>query len=240
MRYIILIAGKGNRLHPLTLQMPKSLYKLEASTTILERMIEIIRKNDSKALFSIVIGFKAEEIQNRIGNSRDITFIYNPFYSVTNSIASLWFAKEFLEGDVTIINGDIVMEDSIISDVVCKPVKTPCVLIDSSIKSQGDYNVEVLDNKVLVMSKDLDEYYGEYAGITKLESQSCILLKRQVELMVNLEMFDQWYENALVQMIFENDFELEYIDICNYKWTEVDCVNDMLMAKTIHRQEKNV
>lgn len=239
MRYIILIAGKGNRLHPLTLQMPKSLYKLEASTTILERMISIIRKNDSDAQFTIVVGFKADEIRERIGKQDYIEFIENPFYSVTNSIASLWFAQDYLEGDVTIINGDIVMEEAIISEIVCKPVSYPCVLLDSSIKSQGDYNVEVLDNKVLVMSKDLDEYYGEYAGITKLDAASCRLLKKQVDLMVKSNMYDQWYENALVQMIFDDDFELGYIDICNYKWTEVDCVNDMLMAKTIHRQDKN-
>ena len=239
MRYIILIAGKGNRLHPLTLQMPKSLYKLEASTTILERMISIIKKNDKEAKFTIVVGFKAEEIKERIGEKDYIEFVENPFYSVTNSIASLWFARDYLEGNVTIINGDIVMEETIISEIVCHPVKKACVLLDSSIKSHGDYNVEVLGKRVLVMSKDLDEYFGEYAGITKLDSESCLLLKRQVDLMVKSNMYDQWYENALVQMIFDNDFELEYIDICNYKWTEVDCVNDMLMAKTIHRQDKN-
>lgn len=238
MRYIVLIAGKGNRLHPLTLQMPKSLYKLEASTTILERMMTIIRKYDMDAKFTVVVGFKAEEIKKRISKRDDIMVIQNPFYSVTNSIASLWFAREYLKGDVTIINGDIVMEDEVIRQIVCKPVKRPCILLDSSIKSQGDYNVEVLEDKVLVMSKDLDEYYGEYAGITKLDPNSCKLLKKQIDLMVNTNMYDQWYENALVQMIFDEDFELGYIDICNYKWTEVDCVNDMLMAKTIHRQDK--
>ena len=58
--------------------------------------------------------------------------------------------------------------------------------------------------------------------------------------MINMGMYDQWYENALVQMIFNDDFELFYVDIKNYRWTEVDCVNDMLLAKQIHMEEHNV
>ena len=52
--------------------------------------------------------------------------------------------------------------------------------------------------------------------------------------MVETGMYDQWYENALVQMIFNEDFQLYYEDIRDYKWTEVDCVSDMLLAKQIH------
>ena len=167
--------------------------------------------------------------------------IHNPFYEVTNSIASLWFAKEYLDRpDVTIINGDIVMEEKLMESVVCKSTDIPVVCIDSSIKNNGDYNVEVKDNKILVMSKELDQYYGEYAGVTKLDGVSSGKLKECITEMINMGMYDQWYENALVQMIFNDDFELFYVDIKNYRWTEVDCVNDMLLAKQIHMEEHNV
>ena len=88
------------------------------------------------------------------------------------------------------------------------------------------------------MSKNLDNYYGEYAGVTKLDKESSILLKRKIEEMVNSEAYDQWYENALVQMIFDDDFILNYKDISQYNWTEVDCVDDMLLAKKIHQIDK--
>jgi hypothetical protein len=57
--------------------------------------------------------------------------------------------------------------------------------------------------------------------------------------MVEEGYYDQWYENALVQLIFKNDFQLYYEDICNYEWTEVDCVSDLIVAKGIHMNEKN-
>ena len=127
------------------------------------------------------------------------------------------------------------MDSSLIKDVVCQKASKPIVLIDSSIKKNGDYNVQVLNEKILVMSKDLEDYYGEYAGVTKLDDKASELLKKKVDEMVNSGSFDQWYENALVQMIFDDDFVLGYEDISEYNWTEVDCVDDMLLAKKIHQ-----
>lgn len=62
-------------------------------------------------------------------------------------------------------------------------------------------------------------------------------MREEMESMVDSGYYDQWYENALVQMIFKHDFELFYIDICDYDWTEVDCVSDLIRAKNIHVKE---
>lgn len=235
MTYIFLMAGKGSRLYPLTLSYPKSLYKLDRNTSILKRMVSLIKKYDTEAKIIVVVGFMNEKIKEEIPGA---VFFDNPFYEVTNSIASLWFARECLANEnITIINGDIVVEERLVADYICKKVERPEVLIDSSIKNSGDYNVQVNDGRILVMSKELEDYYGEYAGITKLDPKSSIKLKKCVEKMVQGGMYDQWYENALVQMIFNEDFQLYYKDIREYRWTEVDCVSDMLLAKQIHMQQ---
>lgn len=238
MNYIFLVAGKGARLQPLTFSTPKSQYKLDKNTTILQRMISKIYKFDKEAKFVVVGGYLYDYIISGLENIPNIEFLYNPFYDVTNSIASLWFAKDFMDGEVVIINGDIVVEEALVKEVICdKEVTRPLVLVDSSIKSDGDYNVQVFDERVLVMSKNLDSYFGEYAGITKLDKKSVLLLRDKVEKMIKNGMYDQWYENAIVQMIFDEDFLLYYKDICSYKWTEVDCVSDMLLARMIHNSE---
>ena len=237
MTYIFLMAGKGSRLYPLTMNYPKSLYKLDKNTSVFYRMVSLIRQYDSAAKIVVVTGFQGENIKKEIS---DAVFVDNPFYEVTNSIASLWFARDYLDEDnVTIINGDIVMEEAVVENIVCKETDKPYVLIDSSIKNNGDYNVQVNNGKILVMSKELDEYYGEYAGITKLNRDAALKLKQEIETMVNDGAYDQWYENALVQMIFNEDFELFYEDICEYRWTEVDSVSDMLLAKQIHGKGKH-
>ena len=238
MKYIFMVAGKGTRLHPLTLKHPKSMYKLDENTTLLQRMVQLIKKYDKDADIVIVTGHMHRAIEEQV---QGVKFVYNPFYEVTNSIASLWFAQEELDADnVVLIDGDIVMSDELVRDVMCKPVDKPLVLVDSSIKTDGDYNVEVSGDQVLVMSKELSNYYGEYAGVTKLDHDSALKMREEMDEMIEEGFYDQWYENALVQMIFKNDFKLYYTDISNYEWTEVDSVNDLLLAKRIHTQEYGV
>ncbi|MCR5251227.1 MAG: phosphocholine cytidylyltransferase family protein [Lachnospiraceae bacterium] len=236
MKYIFMVAGKGTRLQPLTLKHPKSLYKLDEETTLLQRMVALIKKHDAEADIVIVTGHMHRAVEEQVTG---VTFIYNPFYEVTNSIASLWFAREHLDADnVVLIDGDIVMSDELVEKVMCRPVEKAYVLVDSSIKTDGDYNVEVSGDQVLVMSKDLTSYYGEYAGVSKLDRESALLMRGELESMIEQGFYDQWYENALVQLIFKNDFRLYYTDISNYEWTEVDSVNDLLTAKQIHLKEK--
>lgn len=232
MTYIILVAGKGTRLHPLTLSHPKSLYKLDSNTTVLQRMVSLIEKYDPDAEIVVVTGFMHSAIEKQL---KGVTFVLNPFYDVTNSIASLWFAREYMKRpNLTVINGDIVMEDKLVENILCRPVEKPMVLIDSSIKADGDYNVQINGDKIVVMSKELNEYYGEYAGVAKMDEKSARELHDVIIDMIDDGMKDQWYENALVQMIFRNDFDLYYKDISEFSWTEVDSVSDFLYAKKIH------
>ncbi len=236
MKYIFMVAGKGSRLQPLTLMHPKSMYKLDMRTTLIQRMVALIRRHDSDADIVAVTGYMHRSIEEQLSG---VTFIYNPFYEVTNSIASLWFARGHLDSEgVVLIDGDIVMSDELVREIMCRPVVRPEVLLDSSIRTDGDYNVQVSDNQVLVMSKDLDSYYGEYAGVTRLDRKSALIMREELESMVEDGFYDQWYENALVQLIFKNDFDLYYTDIAAYDWTEVDCVNDLSLAKQIHLREK--
>ncbi|MCI8455431.1 MAG: hypothetical protein HFE84_12590 [Lachnospiraceae bacterium] len=235
MKYIFMVAGKGSRLQPLTLNHPKSMFRLDSNTTLIQRMVRLIRKYDKQAEIIAVTGHMHRSIEEALDH---VTCIYNPFYSVTNSIASLWMARQHLDSDnIVLIDGDIVMSEKLMCDIVCQTTDKPIVLLDSSIKQEGDYNVQVADERVLVMSKDLDSYYGEYAGVTKLDRASALLMRTEIDSMIEDGNFDQWYENALVQLIFKNDFCLYYKDICEYEWTEVDCVSDLIVAKTIHMKE---
>ena len=234
MNYIILAAGLGKRLAPLTYNQPKCLFNVCQGYSIIQKMIDVIHFHGNSAEIVTVTGFKNDKMMGSIKNT---SFIYNPFYAVTNSIASLWFAKKYLNDDVTIINADIVMENQLIEDIVVQDYKESYVLIDSSIKINGDYNVQVLNDNIIVMSKDLVNYFGEYAGIVKLTKYHAVLLSYEIECMVSDGYYNQWYEDALVQLIFKDRIKLKYKDIKEYEWTEVDCVDDLIKAKSIHYKD---
>lgn len=236
MTYIILSAGKGVKLQPLTLNHPKSLYKLDDNTTILQRLVRMIRRYDVTAEIVVVVGYMYKQIQRELEDD-NMTFVHNPFYSVTGSMGSLWFAKKYLQREnITIINGDIVASDNLIKDVICQHTDYPYVLLDSSRKDANKYNVQVQNDMVCVMSKNLTDYMGIYASVVNLDAVSSRFLLEQLNQMVNEEMYGLFYEDALVQMIFEKNFELYYKDIKDYMWTEVDCVDDLLKAREIQQK----
>jgi choline kinase len=236
MTYVILSAGKGVKLHPLTLNHPKSLYKLDDKTTILQRLVRMIRKFDEEAEIIVVVGYMYKAVQRELEDD-NVRFVHNPFYSVTSSMGSLWFAKDFLQREnVTIINGDIVASSNLMQDTICQHTDYPYVLIDSSHRDANKYNVQVQGDKVCVMSKNLTRFLGNYASITKLDAVSSRFLLEQLHQMVNDGLYDLFFEDALVQMIFDNNFELYYLDIKDYQWTEVDTVDDLIKAKEINVQ----
>jgi choline kinase len=236
MTYIILVAGQGRNLQPLTLSHPKTLYKLDGDTTVLQRLVRSIRKYDNDAEIVVVVGFMYKHIQTELEDD-NVVIVLNPFYATTSSMGSLWFAKDYLQREnVAIINGDIVMSDNLMNDVICSHTDIPYVLLDSTKNDGNKYNVQVQRDKVCVMSKNLTEFLGNYASVVKLDAVSSRFVLEQLDLMVNEGMYDLFFEDALVQMIFDKNFELYYKDIKDYQWTEVDNVDDLLKARQIQSE----
>lgn len=235
MTYIILAAGKGNNLQPLTLKYAKTSYKLDEETTVLQRMVRSIRHADKNAEIVVVVGYKAEEIKNEL-NGENVLFVTNPFYEVTNSISSVWFARDYLEREnVAIVHGDAVFSDEIVESYLTVPTDHPFVLVDSSYVRPGVYNAVTQGEQVLVMSKKLENFTAKYCCMTKLDPVSSRLLKEEIDSMINANMYDQYFEDSLVQMIMFHDFQLFCKDIAGKKWAEVDSVDDLLTAQEIHR-----
>lgn len=235
MTYIILAAGKGNNLQPLTLKYAKTSYKLDEETTVLQRMVRSIRKADKNAEIVVVVGYKAENIKKEL-DGENVVFVMNPFYEVTNSISSVWFARDYLEREnVAIVHGDAVFSDEIVRSYLTVPTDHPYVLVDSSHVRPGAYNAVTQDNQVLVMSKKLENFNAKYCCMTKLDPVSSRLLKEEIDSMINSNMYDQFFEDSLVQMIMFHDFQLFCEDIAGKKWSEVDTVDDLLTAQEIHR-----
>ena len=229
MRVIILAAGIGSRLKPFTESMPKGLFKLGPDETILERMVNIVRQNVD-AEICIATGYEHKKIESVL---KGASFVYNPFYKVTNSIVSLWFARGYLDDDTIIFNSDVVIEESLFKEIL--NIDNPAtVLMDSSKIYGADYKVATYNERVVMMSKELRTFSGEYAGITKLSKNAALELRSKIEAMVENEQIDEWYENALVSMILNDDFILHYFDIPQYQWVEVDTVDDFLSAKKIY------
>lgn len=235
MKIIILAAGVGSRLMPLTENTPKSLLHIDNNTNVLQRTIEMINRTIECEII-VVTGYCKDKINSVLNKYDNCISISNPFYRVTNSIASLWFTKDMINEDTIILNADVIVEEKLLEKVINTKSES-CVFYDSSIFNGADYKVVENHGNIVVMSKELTDYSGEYAGISKFSMENIKKVFAKIDDMLNKGLYNEWYETALVDMIFNNGFILEAIDISEYQWTEIDCVNDLLKAQKIFKSD---
>ncbi len=102
-RAIVLAAGVGKRMQPLTNQIPKPLVKVNG-TRIIDTVIKGLYENGIGEIY-VVVGYLKEQFQEWVKDSPGVNLIENPYYDTCNNISSLYVARDFLE-DCIILDGD--------------------------------------------------------------------------------------------------------------------------------------
>lgn len=122
MKIIILAAGKGERLWPLTKNTPKPLLTIGNGNTLLEEQIERIEDSGVIDEVIVVTGYLADQIDAKVstlGCSRvRVRTLYNPFWDTTNNLVSLWLARPEMSGDFMVTNGDNLFESGVFREFV--------------------------------------------------------------------------------------------------------------------------
>lgn len=112
-RAIIMAAGIGKRMQPLTFEIPKPLVKVNGMRMI-DTVVDALHKNGINEIYVVVGHLKAQFYDWVQGNS-GVEIIENPYYNVCNNISSLYIAREYL-GDCIILDGDqIIYNPSILA-----------------------------------------------------------------------------------------------------------------------------
>jgi choline kinase len=233
MKTVILAAGAGSRLKPLTDHMPKCLLKVGVKC-ILEMTIEnLLATNNSEII--IVTGYLENKIREFIRERfphLQITYIYNELYASTNNIYSLWLAKdEVLGHDMMMLDSDIVFDERIISKLQNSGYKN-CLALkrhevhDEEIKVKTDAHGCVIEiGKEVDVSQAAGESIGiEIFGIGAL-TELYFILDRKV---VTEKEVNQFYEAAFQEL---SDNKLFIVDTTEYFCMEIDTEEDLKIAE---------
>ena len=120
MKIIILAAGMGERLWPLTKDIPKPLLEVREGVSLLEEQLSRISQSgviDSVVIVTGYLGHKVDEMVSGLNiDNLDISTVYNPFYRVSNNLASLWIARAEIDQDTMITNGDNLFHSDVFKD----------------------------------------------------------------------------------------------------------------------------
>lgn len=235
MQAILMAAGLGTRISSET-NKPKSLLPLYEESIIMHT-VKMLQAHDIKV--TIILGYKGETIIEEL-EGMDVYFIVNPFYRVTNSIASLWFARDLLKDeDLLLGNADVYWEEDALEKLLAT-TQDVVMLADSSRVDEGDYFFRRNGDKLVAYGKELKRHERdcEYVGIAKISKRFLPQFKQQLEMLIANEEYNYWWENTLYTMIDHQDVYV--LDINNAFWGEVDTKEDYRRILDYVKHKKNI
>jgi choline kinase len=239
MRVIILAAGRGERLMPLTLNTPKSLIEIRDGVTVLESQLRNIHTAGINEVV-IVGGYRVEQIQAKIMMYQDelqmnIKVLYNPFYATTNNLISLWLAKNEMADDFIILNGDDVFDSDVLPGLLQEEASREiCMVIDRKPTYEPeDMKVITQGERVIRVGKDIDavEANGESIGMIRVTGKGRKVLAEKLESMVRREEGKKaFYLQAFCELM-ESGWPVYYHEILPQQWAEIDFHPDLQLVR---------
>ena len=235
---VILAAGVGSRIRPLTDNCPKSLLMINGKT-ILEMMISHIQKcGISEVVF--VLGYLQDQIKDYVKTQfPDLVahYITNKKYKETNTGYSLLLTKDLVQNSTFIkFDADVVFDISILKNLIDSEHDN-CLCIDKNIHLDAE-EIKVIireENRVVKASRTVnpEDAIGESIGIEKISPEAAHALFSELEIMMKDEQHHQEYYEAAYERIIEKDVPFHALDISGLKWTEIDTKEDFLTAESL-------
>ncbi|MCF0228542.1 MAG: phosphocholine cytidylyltransferase family protein [Parasporobacterium sp.] len=222
MKAILLAAGVGTRIINDIDRQPKSMLDVGGMPLIVHT-VELLQKNNMDVV--IITGFMNEVIEKAL-KGYDVTFYYNPFYAVTNSIGSLWFAREeFNTDEIFVANADVYYTQELL-DIIINEKKDIFLLSDRTRVDEGDYFFMTRDGILEKFGKELTrkERNCEYVGIGVIKNDWVPLFKNRLCDMINSGQYNLWWENVLYSFVGERP--VYTVDSEGCFWSEVDTIED--------------
>ena len=246
MKAIILAAGKGTRLHPITESMPKCLIPVD-DKAILEHLLERLTKNKIDRIV-MVVGFEEDQIKEYFGNSFnnvEINYITNPKYDVHNNIYSLWLAKDHIDDDILIINADNIVHKDILKDII-ESEHENAASIDDTVTDLPEeaMKAKISGGLLKEVSKTIssDSIHGDAIGIYKFSKEGAKRYFEEIASCIDDGETNVFYLHAMSKLA-KKDFDIHIVSTRGLTWHEVDDHEDLAkageMLKRIKEEEAN-
>lgn len=232
---VILAAGRGERLRPLTDNLPKALIKMGEKTLIEYSLDNLKRAGINKVI--IVAGFLGNLIKEKIGNSYqgiDISYVSNEEYSVTGSMYSLSQIEGiFMDDSILLLESDLLYEAKILKMLV-DSVK-PDLVSAAPISGSGDEAFIIADKSgnLFNLGKgicDKQTAGSEFIGISKL---SLPFLNKMFE--IARKDYKQNKKQCHYEEVILRASKIYPVGVfrSDLVWTEIDKANDLKRAREI-------
>lgn len=241
MRALVLAAGEGRRLRPLTLDRPKCLVEV-FGRPILDHVLDALAAAGVDEI-GVVGGYRLDVLRRHL-EGRDVTVFENPEFDRTNMVATLFCARPWLDDDLVVTYADIVYRPDLMRALLADPAPA-AIVVDTAWRDLWALRMEdpLADAETLRLSKDGDvlelgkkpksyaEIEGQYMGLLRFRGD---VLRRIVSLYDALDPAGPYdgkdkanmYMTSLVQLVVDRLHPVRAVRVRG-GWLEVDSVEDL-------------
>ncbi|MGE3844647.1 MAG: NTP transferase domain-containing protein [Vicinamibacterales bacterium] len=235
---ILLAAGRGSRLSPLTDDRPKAMVELDGKP-LLHHQLEVLH-GAGVADMSIVTGYRGDRIAHP---SIPIRRIENPRWETTNMVASLYCAAAELSSAAIVAYTDIVYQPSVVEALLACPADI-CVVVDTGFlvywslrfdDPLADVESLQMDAQGLITKigdkvTDLGEVQAQYIGLMKFSAAGAALLRRTLHALRDQPGFDKMFMTDLLRHLIHSGHPVQAVPH-RHGWVEIDSASDLELAR---------
>ena len=244
-RALILAAGQGTRLRPLTNNKPKCLVPLQGRT-LLERQVKTLKECGVEDIH-IATGYCAEQIE-----ALGFATTKNLAHASTNMVESLFAALSFIEkeGDLIIAYGDIVYNPENLRKLLASRDELS-LMVDREWRRLWALRLEnpLEDAETLMLDENgyvtelgkkpenYDRIQGQYTGLFKIRSNKIpafVAFYRSLDRKKTYDgaTFENMYMTSLLQLLIDSGWKVKAVNVDN-GWLEIDSVEDLRLYETM-------
>jgi choline kinase len=236
MKAVILSAGQGKRLLPLTADCPKCILPV-GGRSLVEWQIDELAKCGIDQV-SVVLGFRADKVERilreRYG-SHHVKTIYNADFAVSDNLVSCWAAHGEMHSDFVLLNGDTLFEAAVMQRLLDTPHRPVTVAISHKKDYDADdMKVELDGCRLVNIGKDLlpDQVDGESIGMILFRGQGPGLFRLALEKTLETPSAQtKWYLSVVDEMA--RSMPVWTCSIEGLQWCEVDYYADLKLAEKV-------
>ena len=220
---LLLAAGTGSRLYPITQDMPKCLTVVN-EIPILEQLVDCLNQQGFKRLV-VVTGHLENRIHEFLGNRTGdmiIEYIHSPLYKTTNNIYSLWMAREFINEPFLLIESDLVFHASLLDELLY-----PDRIAVSRMQPWMNGSTVTLDQFDQVDAfhngapYPADEIRYKTVNIYSLSLSSWHGISEKLDQYISAGRVSDFYEIVFAEMVADRRLSLQAVHFDNKPWYEI-------------------
>ncbi len=237
MKALILNSGTGSRMGVLTSEHPKCMTEIYGTETIISRQLKQIAEKGIKDIIITTGKFDSvlESYCDSLSLPLNITYVKNPIYDKTNYIYSIYCAREYLDDDILLMHGDLVVENEALDMVMDS--RESCMAVSTTLPlPEKDFKAVIANGRVLKVGINFFDNAVAAQPLYKLNKEDFRLWLDEIERYVDRQETGCYAENAFNDV--SDNCHIYPVDVKNLLCGEIDNAEDLkVMSERVNEME---